>query len=304
MGIVPETSVKSWLPLWFTISLTWGFSFLFIKIAGSFLDPFQQTTGRLGFGAITLAILVMLTKRKFYFDITILKHLTFLAVVGQVIPFTFFAWAEHYITSIAASLVNSMLALWTALLAILFLPEEKLNRTKTIGLLIGFVGIMILLGVWDANFRGNWLAYFVCILATICYAITSTYMRKFVTPLKLDAISAVSAQLGIGALILGIITLFVSSKPTNYPVDGVISILLLGAIGTGIAFAVNFELISRAGSVIGSTSAYAMPIVSTIAGVIFINEELHWYEPIGALVALTGIAMVQGLIFKANKKPS
>jgi drug/metabolite transporter (DMT)-like permease len=190
MGIVPESSVKSWLPLWFMISLTWGFSFLFIKVAGSFLDPLQQTTGRLGFGAITLAILVFLTKRKFYSDPSILKHLTFLGVVGQVIPFTMFAWAEHYITSIAASLVNSMLALWTALLAIIFLPDEKLNRNKTTGILVGFVGIMILLGVWDGNFRGNWLAYFVCILATICYAITSTYMRKFVTPLKLDAISA------------------------------------------------------------------------------------------------------------------
>ena len=304
MGSVSETSVKSWLPLWFMISLTWGFSFLFIKVAGSFLDPFQQTTGRLGFGAITLAILVAITRRKFYSDLTVLKHLTFLAIVGQVIPFTLFAWAEHHITSIAASLVNSMLALWTALLAIIFLPDEKLNRNKSIGILVGFVGIMILLGVWDANFRGNWLAYFVCILATICYAITSTYMRKFVTPLKLDAISAVAAQLGIGALILGLVSLFISSKPTSYPVDGIISILLLGAVGTGIAFAINFELISRAGSVIGATSAYAMPIVSTTAGVIFINEKLHWYEPIGALVALTGIAMVQGLIFRETKKPS
>lgn len=302
MGFVSETSVKSWLPLWFMISLTWGFSFLFIKVAGSFLDPFQQTTGRLGLGAITLAILVMITRRKFYFQPQILKHLAFLGIVGQVIPFTMFAWAEHHITSIAASLVNSMLALWTALLAIIFLPDEKLNRNKLIGIMVGFIGIMILLGVWDGSFQGNWLAYLVCILATICYAITSTYMRKFVTPLKLDAISAVSAQLGIGALTLGLITLLISNKPTQFPVDGIISILLLGAVGTGIAFAVNFELINRAGAVIGATSAYAMPIVSTIAGVIFINEKLHWYEPIGAIVALTGIAMVQGLLFNKSSK--
>lgn len=278
------------------IAITWGFSFLFIKVAGGFLDPYQQTTARLGFGAITLAVVVLITKRPFIRDWQVIKHLTFLAVVGQVIPFTCYAWAEHHITSIAASLVNSMLTLWTALFAIFFLPNEKPSASKLVGVGVGFVGILILLGVWNAEFQGNWVAYAVGVIATIGYGITNIYMRRVVTPLKLDAISAVAAQLGIGAVILGTFSLFVSSKPTHYPLNGIVSILLLGMVGTGIAFAANFELISRAGSVISSTATYAMPIVSTIAGVVFLKEALHWYEPVGAVVALTGIAMVQGFI--------
>ncbi len=302
MGFVPESSVKSWLPLWFMISLTWGFSFLFIKVAGSFLDPLQQTVGRLGLGAIALVIVVLITKRKFITDPKVLGHLTFLGVVGQVIPFSFFAWAEHYITSIAASLVNSMLALWTVLFAIIFLPEEKLNQRRFIGLVISYLGILILLGVWSADFRGDWFAYFIASLATVGYAITSIYMRRKVTPLKLDAISAVAAQLAIGATLLAVVSLFVSTKPTEFPLDGIIAILLLGVVGTGIAFAMNFELISRAGAVIGSTTTYSMPIVSTIAGVVILKEKLSWYEPIGAIVTLFGIALMQGLILNSKTK--
>ena len=282
------------------ISITWGFSFLFIKLAGTFLDPFQQTFARLALGALSLTIFLLITKRKFIRDKKVIAHLTFLSVVAHVIPFSLVAWAEHYITSIAASLINSMLALWVALFAIWFLPEEKLNKTRLFGLLLGFFGIMILLGVWDASFRGNWLAYAAGVLSTVGYAVANIWTRKNISPLKLDPVSATVAQLSIGATILGVVSLFVSSKPTSYPVDGVVAILLLGVIGTGIAFALNLELINRSGSVISSTTGYSMPVVATIAGFIFLREELHWYEPIGAVVALIGIAITQELL-KLNR---
>ena len=282
------------------ISITWGFSFLFIKLAGTFLDPFQQTFARLALGAFSLTIFLLITRRKFITDKKVIAHLIFLSVVAHVIPFSLVAWAEHYITSIAASLINSMLALWVALFAIWFLPEEKLNRTRLFGLLLGFFGIMILLGVWDASFRGNWLAYGAGVLSTVGYAIANIWTRKNISPLKLDPVAATVAQLSIGATILGVFSFFVSDKPTSYPAEGVVSILLLGVIGTGVAFALNLELINRSGSIISSTTAYSMPIVATVAGLVFLREELHWYEPIGAVIALVGIAITQELI-KLNR---
>lgn len=297
---VSEVSVKSWLPLWIVISLTWGCSFLFIKVAGTFLDPFQQTFARLALGSIVLMPFLLITKRKFITDKKALSHLLFLSIVAHVIPFSLFAWAEHYLTSIAASLINSMLALWVALFAVWFLPEEKLNRTKFFGLLLGFFGIMILLGVWEASFQGNWLAYTACVIATVGYAIANIWTRKFISPMKLDPVSATVAQLSIGATILGIISSIVSTTPSSYPVDGVVAILLLGVVGTGVAFALNLELINRSGSIISSTTAYSMPIVATIAGIIFLSEKLNWYEPIGIILALFGIAITQGLLKSRN----
>lgn len=296
MEVVTEGSVKSWLPIWVALSITWGFSFVFIKVAREFLDPFQQSFVRITFGFIALSLVVMFSHRKFVTDFHAAKHLAFLGLVGQAIPFTLFAWGANYISSIASGLVNSMMALYMAMLAIIFLPEEKLNRSRLVGLLIGFIGVLVLLGIWDANFRGRWYAYLALAVATFCYAVASLWTRKFLSPLKLDPVSAVTTQLFFGLIPVALIALFTTKPPTSYPVNGIVSIVILGVMGTGIALALNFELIARAGAVAASTVTYSMPIVATVAGVVLLKEKLHWYEPIGAAIALLGIALVQGLL--------
>ena len=301
MEFVSEAPVKSWLPLWLALSLTWGFSFLFIKVAGTFLDPIQQTFARLFLGTLSLALIVLFSKRKFVTNRHAAKHLAFLGIIGQAIPFTLFAWAEQYISSIAAGLVNSMMVLWTAFFAIIFLPDEKFNQSKLIGLLIGFAGVLVLLGFWEENFQGSLLAYLACALATVCYAISTLWTRKNVSPLKLDPISATTTQLIFGLLPVAVIALTTTSMPTQWPISGLFSILMLGIFGTGIALAIYFELTARAGAVAASTVTYSMPIVATFAGFVFLKEKLHWYEPIGASLVLLGIALTQGLIAAGRK---
>ena len=93
---------KKWLLLWLLLTTIWGFSFFFIKVAGSFLDPYEQTFARMGFGALALISMVVVTRRKFIVRGPAVKHLALISVFAQVIPFTIFAWAIHYISSIAA----------------------------------------------------------------------------------------------------------------------------------------------------------------------------------------------------------
>lgn len=297
-----ESASKSWLPMWLFLSVLWGFSFLFIKVVNDFLDPYQTTFARLAFGALTLFATVIVTGRKLLLRGPAIKHLTFIAVFSQSIPFTLFAWAEHDISSIAAGLINSMMSIWTALLAIAILPEEKLNRNRFAGILIGFLGVGILLGVWNTDFKASWLSYAACAIATVGYAISALWTRRFITPMHLDPISAVTTQLTIGAACVGLVSLFTSSAPTHYPAVGLLSIFLLGAFGTGIALVVNFHLIKTAGAMATSTVTYSIPIVSTLVGFAILREELHWYEPIGAVIILIGIAMVQELIGKQKVK--
>lgn len=302
----PETTsvaaAKSWLPLWLFLSVLWGFSFLFIKVVNDFLDPYQTTFARLALGAFTLFISVLVTGRKLLLRGPAIKHLFFIAILSQSIPFTLFAWAEHDISSIAAGLMNSMMSLWTALLAVAILPEEKLNRNRFTGILIGFVGVTVLLGVWNADFHASWMSYAACALATVGYAISALWTRRFITPMHLDPMSAVTTQLTIGALAVGAVSLFTSAAPTHYPAVGLLSIFLLGAFGTGIALVVNFQLIKVAGAMATSTVTYSIPIVATIVGVVILREKLHWYEPIGAAIILLGIALVQEMIGKQKAK--
>ena len=90
--------------------------------------------------------------------------------------------------------------------------------------------------------------------------------------------------------------LAVSDRPSHWPATGLLSVFLLGAMGTGMALVMNFLVIERAGAVIASTVTYSIPIVSTIAGSLMLREDVHWYEPVGAVIILIGIAVVQGYL--------
>lgn len=295
MRTSPEPT-KSWLLLWLLLTTIWGFSFFFIKVASSFLDPYEQTFARMGFGALALVVIVVVTRRKFILGGPAMKHLALIAVCAQVIPFTIFAWAIHHISSIAAGLLNSTMPLWTAILAALILPSEKLTPFRVGGLILGFLGLLVLLGVWDVNFQANWLAYTACALCTIGYAFSAVWTRKQITPMNLDPISAVATQLTIGTGICAVFAIASPHEITSWPITGILAITALGVFGTGIALVIGFVIVKRAGAIALSTVTYSIPVVSTLAGVILLKEKLHWYEPVGAIVVLLGIAIVQELI--------
>lgn len=274
----------------------WGFSFVFIKVCAGFLDPFQTTFGRLALGAAVLLAVLAVQRRRPVTNRRGLRHLAFIALLAQALPFTLFAYAEHHISSVAAGLINSTMSLWTALLAIVLLPEERLNQTRAAGLALGFAGILVLLGVWDADFQGNWTAYASCSLATIGYAVSALWTRKYIAPLGYNPIAAVATQLTLAATMQAIAVAAFSSRPTQWPLTGVVSLVLLGALGTGVALVLNFRVIELAGAVTASTVTYSIPIVSTVAGAVLLSERVHWYEPVGAAIVLVGIALLQGYL--------
>lgn len=287
---------KSWFGLWVLLTTIWGFSFFFIKVAGSFLAPTQQTFGRMFFGAIVLIGVVAFSGRSFIVRGPAIKHLALIAISAQVIPFTIFAFAVHHITSIAAGLLNSTMTLWTAIFALVMLPEEKLSKFRATGLLLGFLGLMILMGVWEADFKTEWGAYVACAMCTMGYSFAAIWTRKHLSPMGLDPISAVATQLTIGAVLLGVVTALTPSPITSWPITGVLAVMALGLFGTGAALVINYVLLARAGAIATSTVTYAMPVVSTLAGALLLSEQLHWYEPIGAVIVLLGIAIVQQFI--------
>ena len=295
MAVAPP---RLWIGPWVALSVIWGFSFVFIKVCASTLDAYQTTFGRLGLGAVVLLGYLALRRMKPVTDLVGVGHLAIVGMLAQAVPFSLFAWAEHQpgFSSVAAGLVNSTMTLWTALLAIMLLPDERLDRIRATGLAVGAIGVVVLLGVWGSSFAASWTAYAACTMATLGYSVAGMWTRKFIMPRGYNPISAVATQLSAGALMEGVVVAFVSDAPTEWPLKVVGSLLALGALGTGVALVLNFVLIRVAGAVITSTVTYSIPIVATIAGAVLLREEVHWYEPVGAAIILLGIAMVQGYL--------
>ncbi len=275
------------------LAVTWGASFLFIKIGLEGLSPGQVVLARLVTGAATLAAASAVRRSRLPRDLAAWAHLAVVAVLLCDVPFLLFAWAEQHIPSSLASIYNAATPLMTALWGLAVLPGERPTRARTAGLIIGFAGVVLVLGPWRLASRGQALAQLACLAATACYGAGYTYLRRNVSPRGIGALPAATLQVALAAGIAIILAPWTATAQVR-PSPAVIgSILALGAFGTGIAYIWNTRVVASWGATIASTVTYVIPVVGVILGVLLLSETLSWNEPAGAAIVILGILTAQ-----------
>ena len=220
-------------------------------------------------------------------------HLWVVAMLLNVIPGVLFALAETKVTSILAGILNAVTPLMTLIAILIVNREEKPKTFQIVGLLIGFTGVLTVLGVWKGLGDNPLWAILLLLSAVSCYGISFPYTRRFVLPYKLKSEAAVATQLTLAAVTLLPFFLFDGIAKNQYRLGPVLGMLGLGIFGSGFAYIWNFKVMELAGSAIASTVTYITPVVAVIVGVIFLNEKVTWYEPVGALIVLLGAAIAQ-----------
>jgi drug/metabolite transporter (DMT)-like permease len=290
--------LKTWLPSWIFLTIVWGMSFYFIKISGSNLSPLQIAFGRVALGALTVLIILSIIKQKLPNTKKAWVRANIAGFLQHTAPFALIAYGETQITSVLAGITNAATPLWTALFSMAFIPKDRISRNEYLGVLTGFVGVLILIGIWEGNSGENdLLGILAVVVATACYGGVVIYTRSKVTELGFSPSSFIGAQLSASAIQLLILCLIFTSVPTQISSSTWGAILFLGIFSTGLAFPLVYKIIRDVSSLAAATITYATPIVSTIAGVIFLSEGLHWYQPIGAALILVGVGLVQGIRF-------
>ena len=293
----------SWITLYCALGVVWGCSFIFIKLGLEFLTPFGVAFIRCALGAITLIVLVIGHRFTFPKDVKVWLHLWVISLLLNSVPGVLFALAETQVTSILAGILNATTPLMTLSVIFIAFREEKPKAHQIIGLIIGAGGVLVVLGVWQGIGSNPTWAVAVLLTATLCYGISYPYSRKFIIPLKLQPEVAAATQLIMATTTL--LPTFIFNGIAKYEFRGapVAAMLAMGIFGSGFAYIWNFQIIDRAGSAIASTVTYVTPVVAVFVGVLFLGENLKWYEPIGGLLVLFGAATSQGrirqLIFKA-----
>ncbi len=288
--------LKTWLPSWIFLTIVWGMSFYFIKISGSNLSPLQIAFGRVALGALTVLIILLIIKQKLPNTKKAWVRANIAGFLQHTAPFALIAYGETQITSVLAGITNAATPLWTALFSMAFIPKDRISRNEYLGVLTGFVGVLVLIGIWEGNSGENdLLGILAVVVATACYGGVVIYTRAKVTELGFSPSSFIGAQLSASAIQLLILCLIFTSVPTQISSSTWGAILFLGIFSTGLAFPLVYKIIRDVSSLAAATITYATPIVSTIAGVIFLSEGLHWYQPIGAALILVGVGLVQGI---------
>ena len=292
----------SWVTLYIALGIVWGCSFIFIKLGLEFLTPVGVAFGRVSLGAITLLLWAQFKGISLPKGRSMWFHLWVVSLLLNVIPGYLFAVAETEVTSILAGIINAVTPLMTLLAIMIAFREEKPKSYQVIGLLLGFGGVLTVLGAWQGLGDNPASAVIALLCAVACYGISFPYSRKYVLPKKIKAESLAAGQLTMGALTLFPAYLIDGISITNYRPGPVLAMLTLGIFGSGFAYIWNFKIMEAAGSAIASTVTYVTPVVAVIVGIIFLGEGVTWYEPVGGLIVLLGAAISQNRIKLLNGK--
>lgn len=297
-----KSKSQSWLGLYIALGIVWGCSFIFIKLGLEFLTPFGVAFGRCALGALALLIYLKVKGLSLVRDRKMIGHLWVVALLLNVIPGIFFAWAETEVTSILAGIINAVTPLMTLIAIMLVSRNEKPTAPQIVGLLLGFLGVLTVLGAWKGLGDNPLWAILVLLAAVTCYGFSFPYSRRYILPAQLKPEVMAATQVTLGAITLLPLFLMDGIAKDEYRIGPVLAMIALGVFGSGFAYIWNFTIMRAAGSAIASSVTYVTPVVAVVVGLIFLQEKLHWYEPVGALVVLLGAAIAQGRV-PLTKKP-
>ncbi|MBV9097178.1 MAG: DMT family transporter [Frankiaceae bacterium] len=272
----------------------WGCSFLFIKVALEGMSATQVVLGRIVLGAVAILGWLAVRREPLPRDRMVWVHAAVMGLVSNVLPFLGFAWGEdNGATSGLAGIYNATTPLWTLVFAILFLPSERPNRARIVGLVAGFAGTLVVLAPWRSLHGAGLSGQLACLGAGACYGVAFVYTRRFLSG-RAAPLGLAAAQLTCAAIEIGVVAPFVATHHVSLPPRVWLSVLALGAAGTGLAYVIYYGLVRDVGATTASTVTYLVPLVAVTLGVAAIGESLRWNDFVGALIVLVGILIAEG----------
>ncbi len=281
----------------FLLSVTWGASFLFIKVqldAG--LEPLGVASLRTLLGAAALAPFALAAARSARPTRRQVALLSALGLANFALPWTLVALAEHHISSGTASIANATAPLWAAILAVAFLRDEPLTRRRASGLALGFSGIVLLAGPASlAQLSGEALGVTLMLMSTLSYASAAIVIRRTLGGLPpaliaFGQVAAAALALAPAAAATGAFT------GTAWGPGTLASAAALGILGSGVAVVLYMGLIQQIGAVRSTLVTYLIPPWGVILGWAILDEPLGWNLFAGFALVLAGVLLVQGLV--------
>ena len=284
-----------WITVQFVLAgIVWGSSFLFMKVALTGISPAQVAWTRILLGTVTLGALVLLRREHLTRSLRVWGHLLVLGITFCVIPFLLFSWAQQHVSSGVASIFNATTPIMTAIMAWLVFRVERLKALQVVGIGVGILGVIVIIAPWQGiSLDGSLVAELAILGATASYGFSFAYMRRFASNTGMSALAFTFGYIAMAGLVMALLTPFLVLTPVHLDAPIVVSLVLLGCLGTGIAYVWNQNTVRAWGPTRASTVTYITPVVGVILGVLILGETVTWNEPVGALVVFLGILLAQ-----------
>lgn len=264
-----------------------------MKLALRGFTPVQIVLVRLALGALVLIPVALHRRLRFPVDRTTWGHLFVAALVANAIPYTLFGVGQQTVDSGVAGVLNATTPLWTAVIAFVVGTDRTATWSRGAGLTLGFVGATVIFTPWkSASEVASWGGLAI-LAASASYGISYVYMGKFLTNRGIPPIMLSATQLTAGTILMLLALPLGGLTAPDLRLDAVISLLILGILGTGAAYVLNYRLITDDGPTVASTVTYLLPVVAVVLGFLIVNEQVTASMVVGMLLVLAGVALVQ-----------
>ena len=293
---------QDWRVDYLMLAALWGSSFLFMRMGAAEFGPLATAWTRVCVATLFLFPFMLwqghwaLFKSKW-------KIILGFGVFNSALPFALFAYAVMHISTGLSAILNATVPLFAAIVAWLWL-DDRLNRWRIAGLFIGFMAVTLLANNQtsfhsaanpDDSPWGQYTAIAACLVATLCYAISGSFTKKFMPNLP-PLVSSTGSQLGASlALALPALLALPEDMPSS---QAWLSIIMLGVACTGIAYILYFRLVNRAGPAKVLTVTFLIPVFALIYAVAFLNETVTLSMVLLGVVVVFGTAMSSGIFPK------
>ncbi|MGB1111019.1 MAG: DMT family transporter [Gammaproteobacteria bacterium] len=281
------------------LSLLWGGSFFFIGVAVQALPPLTIVAVRVLIAATLLVLFIYLTGRRLPSEWPVWRAFLVMGVLNNAIPFSLIVWGQTHIASGLAAILNAMAPVFAVVVAHYFTADEKLSGQRLLGVVLGFAGVVYLVGYGVLKGVGDTvLAELAVVAAAFSYALAGVFGRRFAS-MGVPASATATGQLMASSLLLIPLALLVD-QPWSLALPSVsvmAAVLALAVLSTAVAYILYFQLLRRAGATNLLLVTFLIPVSAIVLGITFLDETLYARHFMGMAMIAAGLLFIDGRLF-------
>jgi drug/metabolite transporter (DMT)-like permease len=213
-------------------------------------------------------------------------HLAVAALFGNAIPYLLFGIGELTVSSATAGVINASTPLWTVLLTVLAYRSGRSAKQNAWSLAFGFAGVLLIFSPWRYGSEIASWGGLACLAAAASYGVSYVYIGRYLTQQRLGALSMAAGQLICATAITLAVVPMIGWPSPQWELGPVLAVGVLGAFGTGIAYVLNYRIITDDGPTAASIVVYLLPVVAVILGMVVLGERPELQVIAGMMIVL------------------
>ncbi|MGD9809594.1 MAG: DMT family transporter [Deferribacterales bacterium] len=277
------------------LGLIWGSNFIYMKISTDYLSALQIVYMRVLFGFIAVFFYSLYYKKLRLSDLRHSVHFFVMSLLATSVYYFCFVKGTALLLSGIAGAVSASIPLFTFMLSVIFLPEEKVTLRKLSGITLGLLGVVIIaLPSGDSLLSANVKGVLYIIAGAFSLGASFVYAKKFISPLNINPSALVTYQLSYALVVLAVIVDYNNLDNIFINTNAALGLIIgLGALGTGVAYIIYYFLVAKLGPITASSATYVPPLVALVIGAVLVGEPIALNDYIASALILAGVFLLK-----------